>query len=117
MKLDIKAIGQYNGHTYKPNGTMELKLKFSIDAKEEIIKSILFVNQTVTIRAKVENEKPILLGSFSFHNLNIDRDGESVLKFVSDKDCVYHENVITISDQQLVKFAISADIEMEDENE
>jgi hypothetical protein len=111
----LTAIGQYNSFNIKNNKSVDLSFKFSYDERINIVKSITFVGQNIEIVAKKGGNKPVKLGLFTFQELKIDRDGESTIKFNSEVDYVYTENINEIvSKDELIKVKMKANIIMEE---
>jgi glutathione peroxidase-family protein len=113
--LTITAIGQYKSFNIKNNKSVDLSFKFSYDERINMVQAISFIGQNVTILAKKGAEKPVKLGMFNFHELKIDRDGEATIKFNSDVDYVFTENVNAIvGKDELLKIRMQANIIMEE---
>jgi hypothetical protein len=113
-KVIVSAIGLYDGHATKKNKSVDLKFKFSYDERINVVKAIAFVGQNISVQAKKGNDKPVSLGTFSFQELKIDRDGETILKLNSELDYVYSENINSIVGDDLLKIRLSADIIIEE---
>lgn len=117
QKIDILAVGQYNGHITKRNRLLELRFKFSYDERTSLAKILFLVGQNIEVSVKAPDKKPVKLGTYNFQALNIDRDGQGHLKIITDIDYVEHENLVSIiNDNELLKIKLSAEIELE-ENE
>lgn len=113
-KVIIKAVGQYFGHIIKKNKLIELKLKFSYDERLELVKSFLFVGQNITLFAKPPGMPVLKIGMFNFGGVSLDKDGQTILKLVTDIDYVEHSNLIKlVGGDELIKIKLEADIEIE----
>ena len=113
--FEVLAIGQYHAFNIKNNKSVDLVLKFSFEEKINIVQTIAFVVQNVEVFAKKGANKAVKLGLFNFHELKIDRDGEATIKFNSEVDYVYVENVNEIvGKDELLKIRMVANIIMED---
>lgn len=118
VDLKVSAVGQYNGFNIKNNKSVDLSFKFSFEEKTNIIKTILFTGQNVKILARKGSNKPVKLGLFNFQELKIDRDGESTLKFNSEVDYVYVENINEIvGKDELLKIKMEANVILEDQEQ
>lgn len=114
-RFALTAIGQYNNFNIKNNKSVDLSFKFSYDERINVLKVIAFVGQNVQIQAKKGAEKPVKLGMYNFHELKLDRDGEATIKFNSEVDYVYTENVNEIvGKDELLKIHMVANIIMEE---
>lgn len=116
VKFVVNAVGQYHAFNIKNNKGVDLSFKFSYDERINILKTITFVGQNVEIQAKKGAGKPVKLGMYNFQELKMDRDGETTLKFTSEVDYVYTENVNEIvGKDELLKIHMVANIIMEEE--
>lgn len=112
--IKIKTIGKYNGHSFKPNGAVELKLKFSY---EELInyymKLPLLRSENTTVYAKIEDGETKNLGSFMFKHFSMDHDGEGAITFNSLYDHVEADelNGLVPEKDKLIKFLFKAEVE------
>ena len=77
------------------------------------------LNEDIKIKARLGSEKPMMLGTFRIKNIVIDGDGESKIKFASDRDSVELDNMnkLPFANEDNSEFMIrmEANIE-EDEN-
>ena len=71
MKVDIKALGQYDGQTTDRKGNVILKVKFSYDERESLAKMLILPGQTIQVFAKYNKNKAVKLGEFGYKNLII----------------------------------------------
>lgn len=115
--VEVKLIGKYNGHSVKPNQSIDLGFKASYDQLSSAIQLLQFLNNDVTIKAKVPDEKPFNLGVFRVQAVNISHDGESTLKFNSMTDFTEVDNFTKLIGSDMVILRAIADIEIEDEDE
>lgn len=118
QKLKIKLVAQYNGHSIKNNGDLDLNFKTDYSEIVNVVSLVRMLNQNVIIKAKIGQKEPEDLGTFNIKNINIDREGEAKVKFNSDANAV---NSTTISDllqpDTLIILQCSAIVETEDEED
>ena len=88
MKISIKEVVSYKGHSVKANGNMDISFSAMYGELTNSIKVLQLLNNDVVIVAKLPGAKPVKLGSFNVKNVLFDGDGESVLKFTSLIDFV-----------------------------
>jgi len=112
-----QIIAKYNGHAVKANQSVDLNVKCGYDQLPEYIQLIQFLNNDVTIFAKLPDVKPMKLGTFRVQNLNISHDGEGSIKFNSMNDFVNTDNFNKLVGSEMIVMRVSADIEIEDSDE
>lgn len=115
--VEVKIIGKYNGHSVKANQSVDLSFKAGYDQLTEAVKLLQFLNNDVTIKAKVPDAKPFNLGVFRVQAVNISHDGESAIKFNSMADFTEVDNFNNLIGSDMVILRCSADIELEDDGE
>lgn len=116
MKIDVKEVVNYKGHSVRANGSVDLSFSSMYDEITNSIKCLQMLNNDVTIVAKLPGDKPIKLGVFRIKSINFDDDGESALKFNSIDTSVELDNLGKIITGEKFQIRISAEIE-EEENE
>ena len=114
MKLEVKEVVNYKGHSVKENGSVNLNFSAMYDEATNSMKCLQMLNNDIIISAKLPNEKPIRLGMFRIKSIIFDGDGESTLKFNSiDMNCEMDSfNKIITNEKFQIK--MSAEIEEED---
>jgi hypothetical protein len=96
-EVKVKAVGEFNGQSTKPNKSIDLSFKFPYSELVNSVQTLQMLNENITVSAKIGDEKPIKLGMFTLNGLNFDRDGEAVLKLNSMLDYVEADNLNTIA--------------------
>lgn len=121
MNIKVKEVVTYNGHNLSANGAVNLTLNAMYSELTNTIKVMQMLNNDVTIKARIPNEKPIKLGIFRIKQIVIDGDGESKLKFNSVSDFVEMDNLnqlpLNTDDNKLFNVLMEADIEEEEVKE
>lgn len=115
--VEVKVIGKYNGHSVKANQSVDLGVKAGYDQLAQAVQLLQFLNNDVTIKAKVPDSKPFSLGTFRVQAVNISHDGESAIKFNSMADFTEVDNFSKLIGSDMVILRVSADIEIEDSEE
>lgn len=115
--VEVKVIGKYNGHSVKANQSVDLSIKAGYDQLSQAIQLLQMLNNDVTIKAKIPDNKPFGLGTFRVQSVNISHDGESVIKFNSMADFTEVDNFSKLIGTEMVILKVEADIELEDEEE
>lgn len=115
--VEVKVIGKYNGHSVKANQSVDLSIKTGYDQLSQSVQLLQFLNNDVTIAAKVPDMKPFKLGVFRVQGVNISHDGESTLKFNSMADFTEVDNLSKLIGSDMVVLRVTADIEIEDSEE
>jgi hypothetical protein len=120
VNLKIRTIGKYNGHSFKPNGSVDFGIKLSY---EELVnyymKLPLLRSANTEVVARIGDEEPFSLGTFMLHSYSMDRDGEGTIKFNSLYDHVEPDglNALVSEKDSLIKFLFKAEIEDVEEEE
>ena len=117
MKIAIKEIVNYKGHSVKTNGNVDLSFSAMYDQITKSIEVLQLLNTDVKISAKLPGKKPVMLGSFNVKNVLFDNDGESVLKFNTMTDFVEMNNINSIITQDSFQLKLEADVEIENSND
>lgn len=117
MKITVKEVVKFKGHSIKSNGSVDLSFTAMYDQAPESIKALQMLNNDVKITAKLPGNKPIQIGMFRIKSIQFDGDGESVLKFNSINDYVELNNMNTLitSDNFVIK--MESDVEIEEDEE
>lgn len=113
MNVRVKEVVVYGGHNVSANGSVNLTLKAQYSELSNSVMLLQMLNNDVSIRAKLPGEKPCKLGIFRIKAINIDDDGESVLKFNGLSDYVEMNNLngLVTADEFVVM--CEADVELE----
>ena len=120
-KVVINELVSYSGHNVSANGVVNLTLVAKYSELANSIQAMQMLNENINIKAKLGAGKPFLLGMFRIKNILVDGDGESKLKFVSERDSIELDNLnsLPFSNEDNSDFTIrmEATIEGEDEDE
>ena len=119
MKIKVKEIVSYKGHSISANGTVNFTVKAMYSQLTNTIKLMQLLNNDVLIKAKLPEEKPMKLGSFRIKQITIDGDGESSIKFngVVDYIEVDNLNLLPLNNSESKEFTVlfESDIEIEED--
>ena len=118
-KIKVKEIVRYGGHSLSPNGSVNLTLKAAYSELSHSIMLMQLLNNDVNIKAKVPGSKASKLGMFRVKAINVDGDGESVLKFNGLNDYIEMDNLnaLPLNDSDVKEFAVMFEAEIEEESE
>lgn len=116
-KVKTTAVASYNGHSIKTNKNVDLAFKFRYDELVNYIQLIQYLNEDVTVIAKVEDQPAKKLGSFRVKEIKIDNDGEGIVKFNSMLDYVNADDINALVGTDLVKVRFEAEIEEAEEQD
>lgn len=117
MKISIKEIVSYKGHSVKANGNIDISFSAMYGELTNSMKVLQLLNNDVKITAKLPGSKPVNIGSFSVKNVLFDGDGESVLKFTSLVDYVEMDSLNLIISQENFQIKLESDVEIEKEDD
>lgn len=113
--VEVKLVCKYNGHSVKANQSVDLGMKAGYDQLSNAVQLLQFLNNDVTIKAKISGVKPFNLGQFRVQAVNISHDGESAIKFNSMVDFTEVENFTKLIGSEMIVLKVEADIEIEEE--
>lgn len=118
MKVKVKEVVKYGGHSLSANGSVNFTLKAAYSELPNTIKTMQMLNNDVSIKAKVPNGNPMKLGIFRIKQIIVDGDGESVLKFNGLNDYIEMDNlnVLPLNTDENKEFVILMEAEIEEEN-
>lgn len=117
-KVKTKIEVQYNGHSIKKNGAVDLNFKSPYSELVNSIALLQLLNCNVQVKAKVGNNNPIDLGTFYLDKLSVDRDGESSIKFNTEIDNTEINMLNELTEREtIIHLLCSGVIEDEDEEE
>lgn len=118
-RIRVKQVATYGGHSLSSNGSVNLTLKASYSELPKSIELMQMLNNDVLIRTRVPGEKVKRLGEFRIKAVNINGDGESILKFNGLNDFVEMNNLnnLPLSSDSIKEFVVmyQAYIEHEDD--
>ena len=121
MNLKVKEVVKYGGHSLSANGSVNFTLNAQYSELTNTIMLMQMLNNDVSIKAKIPNEKPMKLGHFRIKQIIIDDDGESKIKFNGLSDYIEMDNLylLLLNSDENKQFVVlmEADIEVEEELE
>lgn len=117
MKLiKVKVVVKYGGHSVSANGAVNLTLKADYSELTNSVQILQMLNEDVTIKAKLAGKKAMKLGMFRVKNVNIEDDGDSVLKFNGLSDYIEMDNlnVLPLNTDENPLFQVMLECEAEE---
>lgn len=119
MKIKVKEIVSYKGHSISANGAVNFTVKAMYSQLTNTIKLMQLLNNDVIIKAKLPEEKPMKLGSFRIKQITIDGDGESSIKFngVVDYIEVDNLNLLPLNNSESKEFTVLFESDIENEED
>jgi acetylglutamate kinase len=119
-QISTKLVVQYEGHNFKKDGSLDLNFKADYSEIVNVMSLFRMLNQNITIQAKIGREKPEALGVFSIKAINVDRDGESKIRFTSEVVNINPDKLTDLMTPEtliVLKASASVDSEEDDEDE
>lgn len=115
-KVAITEFVSYSGHNVSANGIVNLTLAAKYGELTNTIQAMQLLNEDIKMKAKLGANKPMLLGTFRIKNITVDGDGESKIKFASDRDAVELDNInaLPFSNEDNSDFMIRMEATIED---
>lgn len=119
QNIEIKQICKYAGHTVKANGIITLVLKADYEQLVNTLELCQLLNNDLTLSVKLPRSKPMKVGEFRIHQIQVSGDGESTLKFTGMSDYIEMNNInmLPVSREEHDTFTVRyfAEVELEDD--
>ena len=117
MKVKVKQVVKYGGHSLSANGSVNFTLKAQYSELTNTIKLMQMLNNDVSIKAKVPSGSPMKLGFFRVKQIVIDGDGESTIKFNGLNDYIEMDNLnlLPLNSDDNKEFVVLMEAELEEE--
>lgn len=118
--IKVKQVVTYGGHTLSANGSVNFTLKAKYPELVNTIQLMQMLNNDVIIRARIPGQKPMKLGSFRIKSINIEGDGDSVIKFNGLNDYIEMDNLNTLPTnpgRNTEEFTVLMQAEIEEEED
>lgn len=100
----IKAFAIYNGHTIRKNFDVELKLLFVDTQMPNALQFVAGIGRQVMLKAVMGKEK-LYIGTFNVNRINIDKNGNTNISLMSNRDYVNLENIEKLMVEEEIKVA------------
>lgn len=114
MEVKVMAVAQYKGHSIKETGSVNLNFRLKYDQLPNSIQLLQMLNNDVKISVKIPDEPAIKLGMFRIAGVNIDGDGESMVKLNGLNDYIETDNLNSLVTKELFRVKFEAEIEEEE---
>lgn len=118
MKVKVKEVVKYGGHSLSANGSVNFTLKAQYSELSNTIQLMQMLNNDVSIKAKIPGDSPMKLGFFRVKQIVIDGDGESTIKFNGLNDYIEMDNLnlLPLNTDENKEFVVlmEADIETDE---
>ena len=119
MKVKVKEVVKYGGHSLSANGSVNFTLKAQYSELSNTIQLMQMLNNDVSIKAKIPGGSPMKLGFFRIKQIVIDGDGESTIKFNGLNDYIEMDNLnlLPLNSDENKEFVVMIEAEIEVEEE
>ena len=119
MKVKVKEVVKYGGHSLSANGSVNFTLKAQYSELSNTIQLMQMLNNDVSIKAKIPGGSPMKLGFFRVKQIVIDGDGESTIKFNGLNDYIEMDNLnlLPLNSDENKEFVVMIEAEIEVEEE
>uniref|UniRef100_UPI0037DD7C56 hypothetical protein n=1 Tax=Methanobrevibacter smithii TaxID=2173 RepID=UPI0037DD7C56 len=117
-KIKVKLESQYNGHSIKKNGSVDMNFILPYSEIVNVVKLLQLINCNIHVLAKVGTSNPVSLGVFYLNKVNIDRDGQSKISFNTELESSEINNMTELTEPDtIIRLMCSGTIEDEDNEE
>lgn len=115
MKVKVKEVVKYGGHSLSANGSVNFTLKAQYSELANTIQLMQMLNNDVSIKAKIPSGSPMKLGFFRVKQIVIDGDGESTIKFNGLNDYIEMDNLnlLPLNSDENKEFVVLMEAEIE----
>ncbi|MFW5477364.1 MAG: hypothetical protein ACOCO9_00620 [Segatella copri] len=115
MKVKVKEVVKYGGHSLSANGSVNFTLKAQYSELSNTIQLMQMLNNDVSIKAKIPSGSPMKLGFFRVKQIVIDGDGESTIKFNGLNDYIEMDNLnlLPLNSDENKEFVVLMEAEIE----
>lgn len=115
MKIKVKEVVKYGGHSLSANGSVNFTLKAQYSELSNTIQLMQMLNNDVSIKAKIPGDSPMKLGFFRVKQIVIDGDGESIIKFNGLNDYIEMDNLnlLPLNSDENKEFVVLMEAEIE----
>lgn len=115
MKIKVKEVVKYGGHSLSANGSVNFTLKAQYSELPNTIQLMQLLNNDVNIKAKAPGGSPMKLGFFRIKQIVIDGDGESTIKFNGLNDYIEMDNLnlLPLNSDENKEFIVLMEAEIE----
>jgi hypothetical protein len=115
MKIKVKEVVKYGGHSLSANGSVNFTLKAQYSELPNTIRLMQMLNNDVSIKAKIPSGSPMKLGFFRIKQIVIDGDGESIIKFNGLNDYIEMDNLnlLPLNSDENKEFVVLMEAEIE----
>ena len=115
MKVKVKEVVKYGGHSLSANGSVNFTLKAQYSELSNTIQLMQMLNNDVNIKAKIPGDSPMKLGFFRVKQIVIDGDGESTIKFNGLNDYIEMDNLnlLPLNSDENKEFVVLMEAEIE----
>ena len=115
MKVKVKEVVKYGGHSLSANGSVNFTLKAQYSELANTIQLMQMLNNDVSIKAKIPSGSPMKLGFFRVKQIVIDDDGESTIKLNGLNDYIEMDNLnlLPLNSDENKEFVVLMEAEIE----
>ena len=115
MKVKVKEVVKYGGHSLSANGSVNFTLKAQYSELSNTIQLMQMLNNDVSIKAKIPSGSPMKLGFFRVKQIVIDGDGESTIKLNGLNDYIEMDNLnlLPLNSDENKEFVVLMEAEIE----
>ena len=115
MKVKVKEVVKYGGHSLSANGSVNFTLKAQYSELANTIQLMQMLNNDVSIKAKIPSGSPMKLGFFRVKQIVIDGDGECTIKFNGLNDYIEMDNLnrLPLNSDENKEFVVLMEAEIE----
>jgi len=115
MKIKVKEVVKYGGHSLSANGSVNFTLKAQYSELPNTIRLLQLLNNDVNIKARIPNSSPRKLGFFRIKQIIIDGDGESTIKLNGLNDYIEMDNLnlLPLNTDENKEFVVLMEAEIE----
>ena len=118
--IKVKQVVTYGGHSLSANGSVNFTLKANYPELVNTIQLMQMLNNDVIIKARIPGQKPMKLGSFRIKSIQVEGDGDSIIKYNGLNDYIEMDNLNALptgTKSEEFTVLMEAEIEQEDDDD
>lgn len=113
--MKVAMVANYKAHSTNKAGVVNLSFTAMYDQITKSMQLLQFLKERVTVKVKMVDENPFMLGYFMISGVSFDKNGVSTIKLSSLIDSVESNMMNEIVTLDKIKVMFLCDIEMPEE--
>lgn len=113
MKATVNEVVKYASHSVNQAGAVTLTMKAGFDQLQGSVRLLGMLNANITVKVKLLDREPFVLGMFNLKNLAFNQSGESTIKLVSLTEAIETGRLSDIVTMEMMQVKFEAEVDGE----